>query len=126
MSAQFVNGTDDLTGDRPRTPAARAAVEQAQARPLTTNAADDAPPAERPALRDAFEDASVRAFHVGIGLSAALVVLGGVISAIGIRNPRRKVAAAECPGGAICGASEEVGHGQPEIPHAGTPEPAAV
>ena len=110
ISAQFVSEVDDQLGDRPVSPAAGEAVEDAKARPLTTTSADDAPPPERPQLREAFEDASVSAFHVGMALSAALMVGGGVVSAIGIRNPRRKVSAAECPGGAICGASEELAH----------------
>ena len=29
------------------------------------------------------------------------------------QTPRRKVSAAECPGGAICGASEELAHAEP-------------
>jgi hypothetical protein len=67
----------------------------------------------------------VSAFHVGIGISAALVVAGGLISAAGIRNPRRELAAAQCPGGAICGASQEVGRIQaPRPATVGEPEPA--
>jgi hypothetical protein len=46
-----------------------------------------------------------------------------VISVFGIRNPRRKVAAADCPGGAICGASREVGRGTRQLPER-APEPA--
>ena len=110
VSAQFGSEVDESVGDRPLTPAAREAVSDAKARPLTTSAADDAPPGRRRVLREAFEDASVSAFRVGMGVSGTLVVLGGVVSAIGIRNPRRRIAAEECPGGAICGASEELGH----------------
>jgi hypothetical protein len=67
--------------------------------------------------------ASVSAFRVGIGISGALVIFGGVVSAAGIRNPRRKVLAADCPGGAICGASEELAR---DLPHVRLPrrEPA--
>jgi hypothetical protein len=48
--------------------------------------------------------ASVRAFHQAIVVCAALVAAGGVIGAIGIVNPRRNVAAAQCPGGQLVGA----------------------
>ena len=113
VAGQFDAQVDDSLGDRPLTPAASAAVDDAKARPLTTSAASDAPPPERPLLRDTFEEASVSAFRTGIGLSGGLVIAGGLISAVGIRNPRRKVAAAECPGGAICGASEELAHDEP-------------
>jgi hypothetical protein len=35
---------------------------------------------------------------------AALVAAGGVVGAIGIVNPRRRVAAADCPWGQLAGA----------------------
>ena len=126
VAGQFVKEVDDSIGSRPLSAAAGQAVDDAKVRPLTTSSADDAPAGERPALREAFEDASVNAFRLGIGVSGVLVVAGGVISALWIRNPRRKVAAAECPGGAICGASEDVGRGEPQAPRTTQPEPAAV
>ncbi|MEZ5123599.1 MAG: DHA2 family efflux MFS transporter permease subunit [Solirubrobacterales bacterium] len=47
------------------------------------------------------------AFHVAVIVTGALVVLGGVLSALGIENPRHEVAAAGCPGGAVVGASRD-------------------
>jgi EmrB/QacA subfamily drug resistance transporter len=44
--------------------------------------------------------ASVHAFHVGIGVCAALVGLGGVLGLVGIRNPRREVRCEDCAEGA--------------------------
>jgi EmrB/QacA subfamily drug resistance transporter len=44
--------------------------------------------------------ASVHAFHVGIGICAALVAAGGVLGLIGIRNPRREVRCEDCAQGA--------------------------
>jgi EmrB/QacA subfamily drug resistance transporter len=44
--------------------------------------------------------ASVHAFHVGIGVCAALVALGGVLGLAGIRNPRRDVRCEDCAQGA--------------------------
>jgi EmrB/QacA subfamily drug resistance transporter len=46
------------------------------------------------------QEASVAAFHVGIGTAAALVLLGGVLGLVGIRNPRREVKCADCAEGA--------------------------
>jgi hypothetical protein len=40
-------------------------------------------------------------------ITAVLVGLGGLASAIGIENPRREVCAADCAGGAIVGAPPE-------------------
>jgi MFS family permease len=45
-------------------------------------------------------DASVHAFHVGVGLCGALVALGGVLGLAGIRNPRREIHCADCAAGA--------------------------
>ena len=60
-------------------------------------------------------DASVGAFHLGMAIAAGLVGLGGVLGLIGIRNPRRKVAACDCSGGQLSGAPREAArhhHGQ--------------
>ena len=47
---------------------------------------------------------SLQAFRVGIGVCGALVIIGGLIGAAGIRNPRRRVNASECSGGQLAGA----------------------
>jgi EmrB/QacA subfamily drug resistance transporter len=44
--------------------------------------------------------ASVHAFHVGIGVCAVLVGVGGVLGLVGIRNPRRTVRCEDCAEGA--------------------------
>jgi EmrB/QacA subfamily drug resistance transporter len=44
--------------------------------------------------------ASVHAFHVGIGVCAVLVGLGGVLGLVGIRNPRREIRCEDCAEGA--------------------------
>ena len=44
VSAQFVSEVDDQLSNRPLSPPAREAVDDAKARPLTTSTADDAPP----------------------------------------------------------------------------------
>jgi hypothetical protein len=51
----------------------------------------------------AVQSASARAFHVGIGISTALVALGGVLGLVGIRNPRRTVRCQDCAGGQLAG-----------------------
>jgi EmrB/QacA subfamily drug resistance transporter len=123
VSAEYASTVDERVSGRPLSPQGRQAVGEAKDRTLTTDSALDARPVERRFLTGVFEEASVDAFQIGMGISGALVLAGGVISLIGIRNPRRKVAAAECPGGAICGASEDVSHDEPlRLP--GAPEPA--
>jgi EmrB/QacA subfamily drug resistance transporter len=121
VSAQFSASADAHLSDQRLTPAAQSAVERAKNRPLTTSEANSVRGPERRKLEDAFADASVSAFQLGMGITAVLVMLGGLFSALWIRNPRRKVAAAECPGGALCGASEELA--RDELPHVRLPGP---
>jgi EmrB/QacA subfamily drug resistance transporter len=120
ISAQFSSSLDEKLADRPLSPAARVAVEEAKDRPLAVATAADAPPAEAQALEAASRDASVDAFHLGMGISAVIAIAGGLVAAVGIENPRRRTHAEQCPGGAICGAPEHAGH-----PHRAT-EPVAA
>jgi EmrB/QacA subfamily drug resistance transporter len=47
---------------------------------------------------------SVDAFHQAILVCAALVAGGGIVAALWIENPRRRLNAEECPGGQLVGA----------------------
>ena len=49
------------------------------------------------------------AFRTGMGISAALVALGGIIGAVGIVNRRREVSAEGCSGGQLAGAPRDAG-----------------
>jgi hypothetical protein len=64
------------------------------------------------------EDASVSAFHTGVGIAAALVAMGGVLGLVGIRNPRREVPCEGCPGGQLAGAPAEAGRARRPVPAA--------
>ena len=70
----------------------------AKTRPLGRVDAPGVPPAQRARLRDAGAASSTHAFHVGIGISAALVALGGVLGLAGIRDAAVRTAsrAATC------------------------------
>ena len=78
--------------------------------------------AEGRVVARAVDDASVDGFRAGMVTAALLTMLGGAVSAAGIRNPRRRVEALECPGGAMVGASERLGRGQaPALPAPASP-----
>src|SRR3954451_9193118 len=95
VSASFSATLDrGLAGQR-LNPRAAAAVRQARQATMATVPGPAGP---------AVEDASVHAFHVGVGIAAGLVGLGGVLGLAGIRNPRRSVRCADCPGGQLAGA----------------------
>ena len=70
------------------TPSARVAVARERARPLVIDVAG-VPRAERPVVRHALVDASVHAFRLGIEIGAVLALLGGILSLLGIQDPRR-------------------------------------
>jgi EmrB/QacA subfamily drug resistance transporter len=125
VASRFGSVVDEKVGDRPLPPQARSAVEQAKARSLSTSEADRVPPAQRATVRGALEDASVSAFRLGLELGGGLVVLGGVVSLVGIVNPRRRVPSRDCPGGALVGASQDVGRlPELELPAGAAASPA--
>jgi hypothetical protein len=71
------------------------------------------------------QSASVEAFHVGIGIAAGLVALGGVLGLVGISNPRRTVRCEDCPGGQIAGQPLDAAN-DPTPPVVARPAPAAA
>jgi len=106
ISAQFSSTLDHRLAGVRLSPAAAAAVTQARQETLARV------PASRAGVEvsDAVQSASVHAFRVGIGISASLVALGGLLGLAGIRNPRRSVRCADCPGGQLAGQPVEAGH----------------
>ena len=51
----------------------------------------------------------MQTFHIAVVIGAAMLAAAGTLGAIFLRNPRRRTAAECCPGGAVVGASEELG-----------------
>jgi EmrB/QacA subfamily drug resistance transporter len=122
VASQFSSVLSDRLGSRPLSPAAQAAVKEAKDRSLTTAPAQRVPTAERPVVLHALEDASTSAFKVGLGIGALLVFAGGVVSLVGIQNPRRSVPSADCGGGALVGASQDLARlPELELPAAAAP-----
>jgi len=108
VSLAFANRVDATLRRSAIDPAGRAAIGRAKRQPLGSASLEGVRPGERVLLRAAFDDASVHAFRVADAIAAVFVVSGGLIALAGVRNPRRTVAAALCPAGALCGASQEL------------------
>ena len=99
-SAQFGQALSQSLAGRSLSPAARAAV--AQARRQTLARVEPGHGIGRDVAL-AVQSASVHAFHVGIGISAVLVAVGGLLGLTLIRNPRRAVRCEDCAGGQFAG-----------------------
>jgi EmrB/QacA subfamily drug resistance transporter len=123
ISAQFSSTLDHRLAGVPLSPAARTAVAQARQQTLARVPVS----AAGPQVASAVQSASVHAFHVGIGISASLVAVGGLLGLLGIRNPRREVRCEDCAGGQFAGQPLEAGHERiPTLAPARVPADSAV
>jgi EmrB/QacA subfamily drug resistance transporter len=103
VAAAFESRLEEGVGDQANLPRVAAAIEGARDQPLATVDVQGVPENVQASVREAAKDASVGAFHVGIWIATALVALGGILGLVGIENPRRRVSAADCPGGQLAG-----------------------
>jgi EmrB/QacA subfamily drug resistance transporter len=118
VAGSFESRLDSDLAHRALSPQARAAVAPLRKKPLVTNARSVPQPA-RPVVHAALVNASVYAFRIGIGISGALAVVGGLIALVGIENPRRRVPCVDCPAGAVGVNPEATRESQaapPEVP----------
>jgi hypothetical protein len=104
VAAQFSSSLDHKLAGRPLSPRGQAAVAQAKQLTLGRPPVAGLRPREAVTITIASGQASLEAFRIGIGVAGVLVIIGGLIGAAGIRNPRRAVSAQQCPGGQLAGA----------------------
>ncbi|MBS1679075.1 MAG: DHA2 family efflux MFS transporter permease subunit [Actinobacteria bacterium] len=97
ISAHFGARLDAALGSRPLGPAAASAVGEAKEQPLGVPDVEEVGAAAAPRIEAAATDASTSAFRLGALLAGVLMILGGIASAVGIRNPRRPAVAGEDP-----------------------------
>jgi EmrB/QacA subfamily drug resistance transporter len=103
VASAFGDSLREKLGPAAERPEVARAIEEAERQPLASVEVGDAPPDVRAAVARASEDASVDAFRLAVGIATVLVALGGVLGLTGIVNPRRRVDAADCPGGQLAG-----------------------
>ena len=109
VAGQFGATIDQRLAGHQLSPEAQRVVSAAKHRTLARADPHSLPPDQARVVTHAAEDAAVSAFHRGAGIAAALVALGGVLGLVGIRNPRREVPCADCPGGQLTGAPLDAG-----------------
>jgi NAD(P)-dependent dehydrogenase (short-subunit alcohol dehydrogenase family) len=93
--------------------AVAAAVEQLRDRPFVVEAPAGLDAGTTRRIEAAQAEASVDSFRFGVGIAAVLVALGGALGLVGIRNPRREVAAEGCAGGQFVGAPQDASRQSP-------------
>jgi EmrB/QacA subfamily drug resistance transporter len=118
VAASFVSHLDSQLAGRPLGPPAQAAVAEAKKLPLGLPDTKGLLPAQARAVTAAAENASLESFHLGLGIAALLVALGGVVGVAGVRNPKRVVLAEECEGGQLVGASLDAAGCHEPVPEA--------
>jgi EmrB/QacA subfamily drug resistance transporter len=104
VAAQFSSTLDHHLAGQPLTPRGRAAVTEAKQLTFGRPTVAGLPRHEAATITVASQESSLHAFDIGIGVASALVIIGGLIGAAGIRNPRRVVQAEQCAGGQLAGA----------------------
>jgi EmrB/QacA subfamily drug resistance transporter len=113
VASAFGSALRDELGASARLPEVERAIKEAEKQPLARVVVKDVPPPVRAEVAAGSLDASVKAFHVAMGIATALVALGGVLGLVGIVNPRRRVEAADCAGGQLVGATSEAARHSP-------------
>ncbi len=103
VASSFGSSLREDLGAAAQRPEVARAIEEAERQPLASVSVENAPPDVRAEVARASEDASVDAFRTAMMIASILVALGGVLGLIGIVNPRRRVEAADCPGGQLAG-----------------------
>jgi predicted MFS family arabinose efflux permease len=111
VAAQFTSTLDARVAKQGLGPQAHAVVVAAKKLPLGRPDVGALPRGQARLVARAADDASVKAFHLGVGIAAALVALGGLTAAVGIRNPTRVVRAETCQGGQLVAAPLDAADG---------------
>jgi EmrB/QacA subfamily drug resistance transporter len=109
LASAWSSRLDHMVAREDPPPAAARVIEAARERALST--VDPARAGDRLAV--GVSDAGVATFHIAVVIGAGMLAAAGTLGAVFLRNPRRRTAAECCPGGAVVGASEEVGRGRP-------------
>ena len=90
IAGQFTSTIDSNLSGKQLSPQAQTAVSKAKDKPLGTPDTADLAAIEATTVDKAVSDASTQSFHLGVGVGGVLMILGGIVAGIGLRNPKRQ------------------------------------
>jgi EmrB/QacA subfamily drug resistance transporter len=127
IAGQFQSTVDDRLAGTELSAQGQKAVDKAEDKPLGAPDTGDLPAGESDQIEDAVISANVKGFHLGIGVGGVLMIIGGAMAGVFLRNPDRRAdqlspraaAAGEC---ARC---RDGGHDHDHADH-DAPEPVSA
>jgi hypothetical protein len=92
IAGKFGSTVDGKVGDAPLSPQSERAISKAKDNPLQPPSTNDLPPGEATEVESASVAGAEDGFHLAMTTAGALMIIGGVIAGIGLRNPPRESA----------------------------------
>ena len=102
IAGQFTSTIDSNLSGKQLSPQAQQAVSKAKDKPLGTAETADLATVEATTVDGAVTDASEKSFHLGVAVGGFLMIFGGILAGIGLRNPKRETEY-EAPGAVTAG-----------------------
>ncbi len=90
IAGKFGSTVDGRLADRALSPQANSAISDAKDNPLKPASTDRMAPAEATAVTSATVSGAEDGFHLALMTAGTLMIVGGVIAGIGLRNPPRE------------------------------------
>jgi EmrB/QacA subfamily drug resistance transporter len=112
IASQFGSTVDANVAEANLSPAADAAIDEAKSNPLVPPDTSDLPQQEAESVDAAATDGAESAFDMAMVVNGVLMILGGIVAGVGLRNPKRveeQIAPRAAPAGE-CARSAGDGH----------------
>ncbi len=117
IAGSFTSTIDDRLAGTPLSADGQRAVSKAEDKPLGAPDTKGLPPGEARSIDAAVTKASEKGFHLGIGLAGGLMIVGGTLAGIWLRNPKRveeREVPLAAPAGECARCPEPAGHEAPQ------------
>jgi EmrB/QacA subfamily drug resistance transporter len=109
ISGQFGSSIDTELEGATLSPDAQSVVDEAKADPLNTPDTSGLAANEAEVVRESSVSAATDGFHLGLIVGGALMILGGIVAGVGLRNPSRSGEARHAPRAATAGECSRCG-----------------